>query len=78
MLFLKNRTFEGYLALINSCTGVPVKSHHSRNLFSKNRLYGSFTYCGRLAKNTNVGICVFGNWVQYLILIYLPFHAGGG
>ena len=50
-----------YLARMNNCTGVPVKSHHSRSLFSKKRRYGSFTYCGRLAKNTKVGIWVFGN-----------------
>ena len=32
--FLKNLP---YLARINICTGVPLKSHHSRNLFSKKR-----------------------------------------
>ena len=58
--------------------GVPVKSHSSRNLFSKKRLYGSFTYWGKLAKNTKLGTCDFGNCVTYLILIYFPFNEGGG
>ena len=40
ILFLNIR----YFARINSCTGVPSKSHHSRSLFSRNRLYGSLTY----------------------------------
>ncbi len=26
-----------YFARMKSCTGVPLKSHHSRNLFSKKR-----------------------------------------
>ena len=34
-------------------------------------------YCGRFAKNANVGVDV-GSIVQYFILIYLPFIAGGG
>ena len=63
---------------MNNCTGVPLKSHHPRSLFSKKRRYGSLTYCGRLAKNTNVGTCVLGSWVQYFIFMYLPLVAGGG
>src|SRR5690606_2168890 len=34
-------------------------------------------YCGKLAKNTNCGVCV-GNCIQNLMLIYFPFTAGGG
>ena len=34
-------------------------------------------YCGRFAKNANVVVDV-GSIVQYFILIYLPFIAGGG
>ena len=33
-------------------------------------------YCGRLQKNANEGLGL-GSWVMYLILIYLPFQAGG-
>src|SRR5690606_2567736 len=38
---------------------------------------GTLMYCGRLAKNTNCGVCV-GNCIQNLILIYFPLTAGGG
>lgn len=44
-----------YFCLIKTFIGVPEKSHLSRILFSRNLLYGSFTYCGRFAKKTNVG-----------------------
>ena len=67
-----------YFCRINIFIGVPEKFHFSRILFSRKRLYGSFTYCGRLAKNTNEGTIVLGSCVQYLILIYLPLLEGGG
>src|SRR5690554_29951 len=34
-------------------------------------------YWGRLQKKAKTGFLV-GNWVMYLILMYFPFHAGGG
>ena len=78
--YLKNKSCikNSYLLRIKICIGVPLKSHFARILFSKKRRYGSRTYCGRLAKNTNVGTCVFGNCVIYLILMYFPLIAGGG
>ena len=58
--------------------GVPHKFQFSRILFSKNLRYGSFTYCGKFAKRQTKEPLVFGNCVQYFILMYFPFNAGGG
>ena len=66
-----------YFFLKYISTGTPEKSKFSRSLFSTKRLYGSFMYCGRLAKNANLGVCV-GSCVQNLIFMYLPLVAGGG
>ena len=66
-----------YFCLKKICTGTPLKLKCSLNLFSRKRLYGSLMYCGRLQKNANEGLAL-GSWVMYLILMYLPFHAGGG
>ncbi len=38
-----------YFCLMKMLIGVPESSHSSRILFSRNRLYGSFTYWGRFA-----------------------------
>src|SRR5690606_15601553 len=68
---------ENYFWRKKISTGTPSKSKCSRSLFSIKRLYGSFTYCGRLQKKANIGerplICV-----AYLILINFPLVAGGG
>lgn len=74
----KNPCILRYFSRIKIWIGVPEKSQFSRILFSRKRLYGSFTHCGKLQKNTNEGMLPAGNWVIYLILMYLPFHAGGG
>ena len=66
-----------YFFLKNTLIGEPLRLNLSRSLFSKKRLYGLFTYCGKLQKKANEGVTV-GNWVIYLILMYLPFIAGGG
>ena len=54
-----NQSFNFFIQYIQACfyfcriytfIGVPVRFYFSRILFSRKRLYGSFTYCGKLAK----------------------------
>jgi hypothetical protein len=66
-----------YFFLRNIRIGTPEKLKFSLSLFSRYLRYGSFTYCGRLAKNANEGVGL-GNWVTYLIFMYFPLVAGGG
>jgi hypothetical protein len=68
---------KAYFLRIYTVIGTPLKSYNSLSLFSKNRLYGSFTYCGRLQKNANCG-CGVGNCIMYFIFTNFPFKAGGG
>ena len=67
-----------YFSRIKIFIGVPVNTQFSRSLFSKKRLYGSLIHCGKLQKKTKDGTDPAGSCVIYLILMYLPFHAGGG
>ena len=60
---------------INRRTGkIPVLAY----LVLKETFVRSLIHCGKLQKNTKEGTLPAGSWVIYLILIYLPFHAGGG
>ena len=69
--------FMYYFFLYTIEIGTPSKSKYPRILCSKNRVYDSPTYCGKLQKNANVGDFV-GNWVIYLIFTYFCLVAGGG
>ena len=47
-----------YFFLIKTVTGTPWKSNSLRSWFSKKRLYGSFTYWGKLAKKAKLDAIV--------------------
>lgn len=61
----------GYFFRKNIRMGMPSKLKFSRKRFSKNRRYGSLTYCGKLQKNANATLWV-GNCIMYLIFTLLP------